>query len=53
MSPALVSTIKVKEAGFGAVMNTDEAFTHSLTRLIERGVAAEGVATGRGERETM
>jgi nucleoside-diphosphate-sugar epimerase len=34
--PALVSTIKVKQAGFGDVMNTDESVTHAIRRLIER-----------------
>ncbi|HVW44679.1 MAG TPA: NAD-dependent epimerase/dehydratase family protein [Amycolatopsis sp.] len=33
--PALVSTVKVKKAGFGQVRDTDETFTYAIRRLIE------------------
>jgi nucleoside-diphosphate-sugar epimerase len=36
--PALVSTIKVKQAGFGAVRDTEETFAHALRTLVERRV---------------
>ena len=36
--PALVSTIKVKQAGFGAVRDTEETFEHALRTLVDRRV---------------
>lgn len=36
--PALVSTVKVKQAGFTAVCDTEETFRHALTTLVRRRV---------------
>jgi nucleoside-diphosphate-sugar epimerase len=36
--PALVSTIKVKQAGFGAVRDTEETFKHALRTLVQQRV---------------
>ncbi len=36
--PALVSTIKVKQAGFGVVQDTEDTFRHALATLVARGV---------------
>jgi nucleoside-diphosphate-sugar epimerase len=34
--PAFVSTVKIKQAGFGQVYDTEETFRHWLRKLIER-----------------
>jgi nucleoside-diphosphate-sugar epimerase len=34
--PALVSTVKVKQAGFGGVRDTDETFVHAIDGLVEQ-----------------
>jgi nucleoside-diphosphate-sugar epimerase len=36
--PALVSDVKIRQAGFGAVMNTEETFRWAIGGLIDRGV---------------
>jgi hypothetical protein len=36
--PALVSTIKLRQAGFGDCVDTEVMFRRHLTRMIERGV---------------
>ena len=36
--PALVSDVKIRQAGFGAAMNTAETFRWALAELIDRGV---------------
>ena len=36
--PALVSDVKIRQAGFGAAMNTGETFRWALGRLVERGI---------------
>jgi nucleoside-diphosphate-sugar epimerase len=36
--PALVSTVKVKQAGFTAVQDTEDTFRHALRALVARGV---------------
>lgn len=36
--PALVSDVKIRQAGFGAAMNTEQTFRWALGTLIDRGV---------------
>jgi len=36
--PALVSDVKIRRAGFGGAMNTEETFRWALGRLVDRGV---------------
>jgi nucleoside-diphosphate-sugar epimerase len=36
--PALVSDVKIRQAGFGGAMNTEETFRWAFGRLIDRGI---------------
>jgi hypothetical protein len=48
--PALMSDIKIRQAGFGDFMDTEESFRYWLNQLVERNVLPAADAAAGTER---
>lgn len=46
--PALMSTVKLRQAGFGGTCNTEESFRHWLRVLVDRKILPDLASRPRG-----